>query len=142
MKKGEKKACFIIVITAAILVLISLMLHIYNPIHPHFAPFPTGSYEFKDAEKELEISIACDGEYKAPYGTLKYLGKEYEIELYTKTDTLHFYIKGENDSDFKFWLTGDFKEKLNGDVRIKNIKCLNEPPIQFKPNRIIFKKEK
>ena len=53
---------------------------------------------------------------------------------------MHVYIKGENDSDFSFWLVFDYKEKSNGNVRIKNIKCLNDPSIQFKPNRIILRK--
>lgn len=140
MKKSEKKAYFIVGIIAVSLMLILSSLHIYNPIHPDFDPFPTGTYEFKDAEKELEISITCDGENQAPYGNLKYSGKEYEIELHSKAESMHVYIKGENDSDFSFWLVFDYKEKANGNVKIKNIKCLNDPSIQFKPNRIILKK--
>ena len=142
MKKSEKRAYFIVGIIAVSLMLILSSLHIYNPIHPDFDPFPTGSYKFKDAEKELEISITCDGEYQTPYGTLKYLGKEYAIEIHEKGGSAFIYLKGENDSDFSFSIVGNYKIKSNGNVVIKNIKFLENSPIDFGANRIILKKEK
>ena len=141
MKINGRKACSVIVI-GIISVVALFVLSYWFPI---FCPprraleFGEGAWNFTCAENELEIKVTSDG--SVPYDVMFYEEDTFEIMLSTINSSVHIYIKGENDSDFYFWLVGNGKIKANGDIYIKNIKCVDEPFIDFPKKLIILKKE-